>query len=276
MWPSESTMTLQVWLTPGCVGGLDGIKESQTHLDWQLPSHLHPGSIYPFILIWFSVRTLQSCEGSCPAHYLYFSEAGIPYSICHVVKRYFLFSKAVSNSFRCSPYDSLLNALTILDTWVSALIWWCPLPGVDHSEHRKALLVPSTKGEPLYLILGGDTLPGFCSGITWACADCDPERFARVQGSLSGSPTGRQTPDCPYASRLPGPPILQHHQALFLRCGSPLYYPAGSPSLCNCVQGPLGTFLSVHGIALTQLPGASLSCQPFPAWWPHGQWFSPG
>ena len=37
MWPSESTMTLQVWLTPGCVGRLDGIKESHTHLDWQLP-----------------------------------------------------------------------------------------------------------------------------------------------------------------------------------------------------------------------------------------------
>ena len=70
-----------------------------------------------------------------------------------------------------------------------------------------------------------DTLPGFCSGITCACADCHPERFARVQGSLSGSPTGRQAPDCLYASRLPGPPVLQCHQALFLRCGSPLMLP---------------------------------------------------
>lgn len=77
---------------------------------------------------------------------------------------------------------------------------------MDHSGHRKALLVPSMKGEPCYLIPGGDTLPGLCSGITWACADCDPERFARVQGSLSGSSTGRQTPDCPCASGLPGLP----------------------------------------------------------------------
>lgn len=66
--------------------------------------------------------------------------------------------------------------------------------------------MPSTKGEPCYLIRGGDTLPGLCSGITWACADCDPERFARVQGSLSGSSTGRQTPGCPCASGLPGLP----------------------------------------------------------------------
>lgn len=119
MWPSESTMTLQVWLTPGCMGRLNRIKECQNHLGWKLLSHLHPGNIYPFILIWFSMRALHSCEGSCPAHYLYFSAAGIPYRLCHVVKRYFLFSKAVSNSFCHSPYEWMLS-----QSWTHASLLW--------------------------------------------------------------------------------------------------------------------------------------------------------
>ena len=104
------------------LGRLDGIRESQNHLDWQLPWHLHPGTIYPFVLIWFSMRALQMCEGSCPVPHLYFSGAGIPHKLCCIVERHFLFSEACVYSFHHSPYDAVLGALTILDTLVS-LLW---------------------------------------------------------------------------------------------------------------------------------------------------------
>ena len=120
--------------------------------------------------------------------------------------------------------------------------------------------------------------PVFCSGITRTCADCDVECLLRDGCSLSGSPTGRQIPhSIPQSLRFLSCPSCSTIRLLLLRCCFPLCYE--SPSLCCCVQGPLGTFLTVHSNALTHLPGASLSCQHFPAWWPHGAvvlpWLAP-
>lgn len=114
---------------------------------------------------------------------------------------------------------------------------------------------------------------GLVQTVTWSC-------LLRDGCSLSGFPTGRQIPhSVPQPLRFLSHPSCSAIRLLLLRCCSPLCYPAGSPSLCCCVQGHLGTFLPVHSIALTHLPGASLSCQHFPAWWPHGAvvlpWLTP-
>lgn len=199
----------------GSLGRLDGIRESQNHLDWQLPWHLHPCTIYPFILIWISMRALQMCEGSCLVPHLYFSGAGIPHKLCRIVERHFLFSEACVYFFPSFPlWCSVGCSHDLGHTCLSALICRCRLPGVNHGGHRRALLVPSTKGECLCLISGGDMLPVFCSGITRTCADCDVELFAEGWVQPEWVPYWQtDTSLCPSASTLPVPPILQRNQA---------------------------------------------------------------